>query len=112
MQTYLHAALGFAGNLLTSEEANRVRDHEDVENSKEGSISARFVPYTEDYDGPNWGTVVLLDLGRVGHKGKLLTPQDIQTLTKQHGTISKEAGGKFWTRFQKLVSSDLPIEWN
>jgi hypothetical protein len=78
MQSYIHAGLGFHGDLLTDAQ------YEDIvqdEVSAENGVGVTFRSFSEDYEGKSWGTVVVFDFGSTGIEGKLIC--DFSTIHKE-----------------------------
>jgi hypothetical protein len=88
MQTYVHGGWGCPGALLSEDEAQSLACTHGLPAPYEG-IGLAFRPFTEDFEGAAWGTVVVRDFGRAGIEGKLITDQAIQGFLVAHGTISE-----------------------
>jgi hypothetical protein len=87
MQTYIHYGLGFPGDLLTDNEFSTV---DGLRNFPEtGEIKIRFRSFTESYEGKDWGTVVLQDLGELPNAGKLCSLRELKTLTSPHVIVDQ-----------------------
>lgn len=77
MQHYIHYGLGFKGELLSDNEYDYLRDNltfpEDT-----GEIELNFYSLTEDFEGKNWGVVIVKDFGELGDCGKMLTFNELK----------------------------------
>jgi hypothetical protein len=75
VQHYLHVGFGLPGALIPAETADRIwDDYDGVDEGGQQQTRVRFISFTEDYEGGDWGTLVLQDFGEVpGHGAKLLS---------------------------------------
>ena len=88
MQHYLWLGFGFAGSLLTEDQADYVMENN--EEFKSGDVYLQFVPFTEDYKGPNWGAVILKPIERLGVAGKMATAKELSALFEEYNVITDE----------------------
>lgn len=87
MQTYIHYGLGFSGKLLTDTEYNLIENNNYSTMSKIGKVRLDFKSFTEDYEGKEWGTVVLLPLGEIPEEGKMIGLEELTKLISKHKII-------------------------
>lgn len=87
MQTYIHYGLGFSGKLLTNSEYKYIENNNYSSMSKIGKVRLDFISFTEDYEGKDWGTVVLLPLGELPEEGKIIGLKELTKLISKHSII-------------------------
>ncbi len=88
MQHYISIGLGFSGSLLTEEQSDYVMENN--EKFKSGDVYLQFVPFTEDYKGPNWGAVIVKPMERLAMAGKMATAKELSALFEKHSVITDE----------------------
>lgn len=70
MQHYIHLGLGFSAEILTKKQADDIylnSTHDRIETD----IGLKLVPFTEDYEGNSWATIVVKDFGAISTHGKM-----------------------------------------
>lgn len=87
MQHYIKYGLGIDSKYLTEEEIENIY-HNGVDTYQ--TIGLEFISFTEDYEGKDWGTVVVKNFGSLPHSGKMATYQEIKQLCAKEEIITKE----------------------
>jgi hypothetical protein len=103
MQSYIKVGYGFSGKLLTDSEYEKIVFDDD-------SDGVKFVSFTEDYDGKEWGTVVLHSIGEIANYGKMSTAAELMSLFSQHEHISQENRKRFDDVLEALQLAHLKNE--
>lgn len=87
MQHYMRYGLGIQSKYLTKKEVENIYSNGINAYKK---IGLEFISFTEDYEGKDWGTVVVKNLGELPHSGKMATYQEIKQLCEKEEIITKE----------------------
>lgn len=77
MQHYMNFGLGFSADALTPEEFSRLVDFYNKELTP-GKVGLSVVSFTEGDPEISWATVVILNLGKAGKAGKLVSASDMR----------------------------------
>lgn len=87
MQHYIKYGLGIDSKYLTKEEVENIY-YNGVDTYQ--TIGVEFVSFTEEYEGKDWGTVVVKNFGSLPHSGKMATYQEIKQLCEREQHITAE----------------------
>lgn len=87
MQHYIKYGLGIDSKYFTEEEVRSIYA-EGEETYKRFGLE--FFSFTEDYEGKDWGTVVVKNFGEFPNAGKMATYQELKQLCEKEQHITKE----------------------
>lgn len=87
MQHYIKYGLGIDSKYLTEEEVKYIYYNE-LDTYKKFGLE--FISFTEDYEGKDWGTIVVKNFGELPHAGKMATYNEIKQLCEKEQIITKE----------------------
>lgn len=87
MQHYIKYGLGIDSQYFTEEEILTI--YSDGQETYE-TFGLEFFSFTEDYEGKDWGTVVVKNFGEFANAGKMATYQQIKQVCENEQNITKE----------------------
>ncbi len=76
MQHYMHIGLGFSAHLLTKDQADAIWSQTPHMPEYE-TIGLWLIPFTEDYEGKDWATIVVKNYGEIEQAGKMALVSDL-----------------------------------
>lgn len=112
MQHYIHIGLGFSAKLLTDIQVDSIWDRT-TNMPDEKVIGLWLVPFTKDYEGRNWATIVVKNYGEIGNAGKMATISELTekahklNLSKKEQKFIDEKFAEFG--ISRLISEIKPI---
>ena len=87
MQHYIKYGLGIDSKCFTEEQVENIYYNGQKTHKRFG---LEFFSFTENYEGKDWGTVVVKNFGEFPNAGKMATYQEIKQLCAKEENITKE----------------------